>query len=103
MDIKDLQLTENDFNLLFDGLDCIPNKDAAREIMGSLLEGILDDTNLEAAEKYKRERDAKRIVADRAKAALIEDVRILQGKLLMFKRWLIQMDALKQVEDFVRG
>lgn len=99
MNIKDLELTEQDFKMLVDGLDVLPEKGAAGELMGAMFEGLLGDKNPEAMERYKREQAAKRKEHDRLKESLKEDIRILQGKLLMFKRWLIQNDALKQVDD----
>lgn len=101
MDIKNLELTENDFKLLIDGLDTLPERGAAGEIMGIMFEGILGEKGPEAKEKAKRERDMRRRDEDVKKDALKEDIRILQGKLLMFKRYLIQMDALKQVNDMI--
>lgn len=99
MDIKNLELTEQDFKMLVDGLDALPEKDTAGELMGAVLEGMLGDKNPEAIERYKRDQLAKRKAKDREKENLKEEIRILQGKLLMFKRWLIQNDALKQVDD----
>lgn len=102
MDIKNLELTENDFKLLVDGLDCLPDKDAAGQLMGAMIEGMLGDRNPEAMDRFKREQEAKRRIAEKAKEAIKEEIKILQGKLLMFKRYLIQIDALKQVEDIIR-
>lgn len=101
MDIKDLELTEQDFQLLVDGLDALPEKGLAGEMMGELLAGMLTKDNPEAMEKHKREQDAKRKKAESAKLQMKEDVRILQGKLLMLKRWLLQEGALKQAHEII--
>jgi hypothetical protein len=36
-DIKNLELTEQDFQLLVDGLDALPEKGVAGEMMGELM------------------------------------------------------------------
>jgi hypothetical protein len=101
MDIKNLELTENDFKMLVDGLDALPERGMAADIMGSLLEGMLGEKNPEAIAKMKREREDKKRMEDQKKDALKEDVKILQGKLLMFKRWLIENNALTQVNEMI--
>ena len=103
MDIKNLELTERDFKMLVDGLDALLSKDVAGDMMGLLLEGIVgkgEENNPAFIEmRSKREMEAKKKAT--AKEVLIEEIKILQGKLLMFKRYLIQIDALKQVEDLI--
>jgi hypothetical protein len=101
MDIKNLELTENDFKMLVEGLDALPERGMAGEMMGMLLEGMIGDKNPEAMEKYKRTQEAKKREAERAKEVLKDDIRILQGKLLMFKRYLIEIDGLKQVSEIL--
>lgn len=101
MDIKNLELTEADFKMLVDGLDALPEKGIAGELVGVMIEGMLSDRNPETMARYKREQETKRKAADLAKETLKDDIRILQGKLLMFKRWLIETNALKQVNDLI--
>lgn len=102
MDVKNLELTEQDFKLLIDALDVLPEKDAASDIMGHLLSGILKKEGAEMSDfERKREQEMKKKQSE--KEALKEEIRILQGKLLMFKRFLIQQDALKQVDDILNS
>jgi hypothetical protein len=103
MDLRNLQLTERDFQLLVDGLDTLPNKDFAGDIMEGLMMGMLkkdggDNTQLS---DFEKKRQAEKLKKERDKEMLKEDIKILQGKLLMFKRFLIQQDALKQVDDIL--
>jgi hypothetical protein len=103
MDLRNLQLTERDFQLLVDGLDTLPNKDFAGDIMEGLMMGMLkkdggDNTKLS---DFEKKRQAEKLKKERDKEMLKEDIKILQGKLLMFKRFLIQQDALKQVDDIL--
>jgi len=87
MNIKSLELTENDFKLLIDGLDCLPEKNASGELFVAIFEGKLGDKN---------PGDIKRRADEIKKEALKDEIRILQGKLLLFKRWLIEQKALKK-------
>ena len=66
-----------------------------------LLEGMLTKDNPEAMEKQKREREERMKKAEFAKNQQKEDIRILQGKLLMLKRWLLQAGALRQANDIL--
>lgn len=103
MDIKNLELTERDFQLLIDGLDSLPDRNALGEAMSDMIIGMVAGDKKESPEflEHQRKRELERMKAKREKESLKEDIRILQGKLLMFKRFLIQQDALKQVEDII--
>lgn len=102
MDLKNLDLTEKDFQLLIDGLDELPNKGQAGEMMVDLFAGVLSkDSDPEKYSDFERKRMAERAKKEREKEAMKEDIKILQGKLLMFKRYLIQQDALKQVGEML--
>jgi hypothetical protein len=103
MEIKNLELTEKDFQLLVEGLDCLPEKNAMGEAMSDMIIGMVAGDKKDTPEflEHQRKREMERIKAKREKEALKEDIRILQGKLLLFKRFLIQQDALKQVEDMI--
>lgn len=102
MDIKNLELTERDFQLLVDGLDHLPSKDMAGEMFEGLMMGLLKkDGETHQMSEFEKKRLAEKAKKDRDKEALKEDIKILQGKLLMFKRYLIQQDALKQVDDIL--
>lgn len=98
--IKMLNLTEDDFKLLIDGLDALPEKGVAGEMVGELFMSILEDkTNAEGMAKLKAEREKRRIDAESKKQQMKEDVKILQGKLLMLKRYLQENNALAQAYE----
>jgi hypothetical protein len=103
MEIKNLELTERDFQLLVDALDFLPEKNSTGEMLSSLIVNMVAGDRKDTPEfkEYERKNELKQIKAARDKEALKEDIRILQGKLLMFKRFLIQQDALKQVGDIL--
>lgn len=102
MGIKNLELTEKDFQMLVDGLDALPEKGVSGEIFESLMVGLMKkDGDTKELSDFEKKRLAERAKKEREKEALREDIKILQGKLLMFKRYLIQQDALKQVDDIL--
>lgn len=102
MEIKNLELSERDFQLLVEALDCLPEKNQGAEIMTELFVGMMKkDGENERFDEFERKRATDKLKKEREKEALKEDIRILQGKLLMFKRFLIQQDALKQVDDIL--
>lgn len=100
MELKDLDLSEADFILIVKALDYLPESGFAGEMITELMGALLvKDPNqrarLQAEIKHKsRGKDAE-------KEILKEDCRILQGKLLMFKRYLMQTHALKQANDIL--
>ena len=91
--LKHLNLTERDFELIIDGLEELPNKNAIGEMMGDLLLGVVS--------KIKRERDERINLKKKEQLLMKEDIKILQGKLLMLKRYLIEQDAFNQAIDIV--
>jgi hypothetical protein len=102
MEIKSLELTDRDFQLLIDALDCLPEKHQAGEMLTDLFVGMIKkDGDADKFDEFERKRATDKLKKEREKEVLKEDIRILQGKLLMFKRFLIQQDALKQVDDIL--
>lgn len=103
MEIKNLELTERDFQLLIDGLDTLPEKGIAGDMMEAIFMGIIKKDGEKSAEMtdYERKRQVEKIKKEQEKEFLKEEIKILQGKLLMFKRFLIQQNALKQVDELI--
>jgi hypothetical protein len=100
-DLKKLELTEKDFDLLVEGLDALPEKGAAGEMFGDLLFSVLSKDDPISNEKIKNERNLERAEKERKKIDMKDDIKILQGKLLMLKRYLIQENALQQTYDII--
>lgn len=97
--LRNLSLTERDFDLLVAGLEHLPNKDTAGDLMGEMLiMGLARDE--EDKERMKNDLEKKRVARDREKRLLVEDSKILQGKLLMLKRFLIENNLMKDVDTF---
>lgn len=103
MEIKNLDLSDRDFQLLVEALDYLPEKNSTGEMMSSMIVSMIAGDRKDTPEfkEYQRKEDIKRLQAAKEKEALKEDIRILQGKLLMFKRFLIQQNALKQVDEIL--
>lgn len=99
--LKHLNLSERDFELIIDGLEELPNKGAVGEMMGDLLLGVISKDDTEAHNKFKHDRDERLRKVKKEQALVKEDIKILQGKLLMLKRYLIEQDAFNQSVDIV--
>ena len=97
--IKLLNLTDEDFKLMVDGLDALPERGAAGEMMGELLIGMLSKGDEEKERQMKLERDDRRRKAEKDKESIRENVKILQGKLLILKRYLQENNALAQTYE----
>lgn len=99
--LKHLNLTERDFELIIDGLDQVPNKNQVGELLGDMMVGMFAKDDPEAMAKFKAEREIKQNLLKREKMLMVEEIKILQGKLLMLKRYLMEQDALGQVTDII--
>lgn len=79
-----LNLTEADFTMLIDALEHLPNKDDKKEIFNTLFGGIRQKP--ENVDKYFEDRRRVLEAKEEAKKEFIDDIKILQGKLLVAKR-----------------
>lgn len=100
-EIEKLNFSEADFKLLNEGLECLPNKDIGGELMIGLLSAMVskDDPDLKLKMDLQRKQDKTK--ADQAKALMIEEVRILQGKVLMLQRYLRTNGLLKDAHSYL--
>jgi len=101
-ELKHLNLTEKDFDLLVEGLEYLPEKGTTSELLGDLLTGMIAK-NAAEQQRIVEERKKKASAAINSKKALKEDIKILQGKLLMLKRYLIAEGALKQAYEAINS
>lgn len=102
LELKNMQLTENDFNLIFDGLEAIPEKGIAGQMIGDLMIGLFEDKiTPDGASKLKHEHDMRAAKRQKEIDAKKEDIAVLKGKLVMLKRYLQTTGALKTVDDIV--
>lgn len=99
--IKQIELTEEDFKMLYDGLEALPTKDIAGDMIGMMFSGLITDETKRAEHdlRMKREMEAK----DKKRQQLIENVRILQGKILTLKRLLVSNRLMKDVDGLING
>jgi len=99
-EVKNLELTDADFSLIIKGLDNLTSNEESmkREVAMSVMESMMPDG---MKERFKADMQ-KRITKDKLeKETMAEDIKILQGKLLMFKRWLASEGALKQTNEIL--
>ena len=100
--IKEIQFTEQDFNLLVEGLEHLPEKGMAGNLMIDILGMALIKDDGER-EKMELKRETKRRKEEAAKEILQEDIRILQGKLLRLKRHMIANNFLIKANDILNN
>ncbi len=99
--IKLLNLTEDDFKLLVDGLDALPERGLAANIMGDLMMAMVTKNDEESQRKMLEDRERKQKAKEHEKMMLRENVKILQGKLLMLKRYLQENKLLKDAYEAI--
>lgn len=104
MEIKDLELSEQDFDLIIEGLEALPEKGIAGEMFAGLLGAMLEDKTDEEGRKKMQKMQADREAERKRKTQeQKDDILILKGKLSMLKRWLLTQGALKQANDILGG
>jgi predicted amino acid-binding ACT domain protein len=105
MDIKDILsvgLTAEDFDVLLEGLDSIPEKGMAQEIMrGTMTMLLTADSN--PSRRTEMQRQVKRSAEELQKKAdgRKEDLVILKSKLILLKRLLLSNDAIRQANEIL--
>jgi hypothetical protein len=100
-ELEQLNLTEADFKLLNEGLDCLPNKDVGGDLMIALLTSMVAKDDPEMKSKMESDRKSENLKRERAKQMMMEEVRILQGKILLLQRHLRMNGLLKQANDLL--
>ncbi len=101
MELKDLELSEKDFQLLIDGLEALPHKSEAAEMFGDIFLGLLSKDD-DGIKKIEKERERRKLAKDAEKAMLVEDIKILQGKIVMLKRLLQSDNAISEVNGYLK-
>lgn len=100
-EIEKLNFSEADFKLLNEGLEFLPSKDLSGELMIGILSSIMAKDDPDAKAKMDYDRKQERIKSERAKALMIEEIRILQGKILMLQRFLRTNGLLKEAHSYL--
>lgn len=97
MELQNIRLEEKDFDLLMEALEHLPNKDMAGDLMmgilgAALIKGENEDDFKNHLAKQERDKKAKR-------EALIEDIRLLQSKIIMLKRHFIEKGLMADINN----
>lgn len=102
-DIKNIGLTLKDFDLLVEGLDSLPEKGMAGDIMFQLIGGMISKGNEEMENKIMADREKEKAKRELERALQKDDIKILQGKLLSFKRYMIENGLLDDAKTIIEG
>jgi hypothetical protein len=98
MNIKDLDLTEEDFKMIIEGLESLPEKGIIQELTMDMLRATATkDQRMQ--DKIAAETRAKLNKRIRDMEAKKDDIDILKGKIVMLKRHLLEQGALRQAND----
>ncbi len=103
--IKDLELTEEDFNMLIEGLDAIPEKGIGGLMMTGLFEALMEDKMDKNNPLYIQRQKEKQIEEKKRQQSLStkqEDITVLKSKLILLKRFLLGEGALKQANELLK-
>jgi len=81
--------------MLVDGLDALPNAGKTSEVLFDIMAGTVLKGHI--PEEAQRKMDQQRKKSEHEKEMLTEDAKILQGKLLMLKRYLMENKLMDEV------
>ena len=95
--LENIEFTSKDFRLLIDGLDTLPDKNAAGEILTELLATSInkESADPEVLEEFMHERRVRKERDRLEKEALKDEITILKAKLLQLKRAMTKAGILK--------
>lgn len=106
MDIKDILsvgLTAEDFDTLIEGLDAIPEKGIAGELMSSLLLGLLVPDNERLKKEHAQRVEAKAKDMAKKMEGRKEDFIVLKSKLILLKRLLSGNEAIHMAKEVLKS
>ena len=92
-----LTLTNEDFNLIIDGLEHLPNKDLSGNILVDLTLSMIA-RNEEAKEKMQKEREKQKTEREILKTEIKNKTDILKSKLILLKDELVGKELQKLLE-----
>lgn len=103
MDIKDILsvgLTAEDFDICIEGLDALPEKGMAQELMLSMVQGIAAPAG--RLEEVKRLAMSRMRDVEKRAAARKDDLTLLKSKLILLKRLLSGKDAIEVANNILK-
>lgn len=101
LSVKDLELTNEDFAMLMDALEHLPAKNMGNEILSAMMDATLASRSPQQKAEIERKRKTEAENMRKERNDVIEQVRLLQAKIIMMKRLLIQENALKEANDIL--
>lgn len=101
MNIKDLELSEEDFKMIMDALEALPERANMSDFIGEIMIGTLAHGDKDMESRLRAEKERRSKYRQSSSKVELEDIRVLQGKLIMMKRILHEEGALKQANDIL--
>lgn len=98
--LKNLGLTDEDFQMLSDGLDALPEKGEAAALMMDVISMSMLKTP-EDRQAYVEKEKIKTRQRFKEKEAKMEGIRILQGKILSLKRLFCEQSILNEAQSII--
>lgn len=100
MNLSDIKLTKQDFDMLIEGLSLIPGKHNSFDIMKTLLTAPMN-SDKNAFDKW--EADREREIIKRKKESVIdeENATILKAKLIQLRRYMEENNLLLEAQDII--
>lgn len=99
-DLKQINLTDKEFNLIISALDQYPNQGKMASFMADMLLGSLIKDE-EKKNEYERSRKLAEEKQNREKEIMIEDIKILQAKLISLKRFMAENSLMSDVKNII--
>lgn len=100
-DLKQLELSQSDFDMIDKGLDKLSSGDFASDMLMDIFGGSLLKDDEAAKTKFELEKKVAREKKELEQKLVRENIKILQGKLLSFKRYLTENSLMKQAEEII--
>jgi hypothetical protein len=95
-ELRQFNFTEEDFKMMFEGLDAIPAKESATELLMSVMIGGMARSD-EQMKKLQAEITNKNRLGSKFREVHMENIAVLKSKLIMFKRYLQAQDAIDSI------
>lgn len=96
--LKDLNLTSEDFEMLIEGLEALPDRDSAGELLGDMVLLSLTKGDEEAKAAMEKDRNERKEKKEAERKVVLEKIKYLKGKLFMLEHYMKSNNMLKQTQ-----
>lgn len=95
MNLQDIQLTEQDFDMLIEGLGVLPEKGSTGIMLAELVGGMIAGNDPRANAIVDQHLNKEKRGREEKKKQQAEEITLLKSKLILLKRYLVTNGALK--------